>query len=54
MPPHVHHLDHRHPGRTHPPAPIASSILRLAGWHRLAGAAVLIAALWAAVLWAMA
>jgi hypothetical protein len=54
MPSSIHHLDHHHPGRAHPPASIAPSILRLAGWQRLAGAAVLIAALWAAVLWAMA
>ena len=54
MPPHVHHHDHHHPGRTHPPASIAPSILRMAGWQRLAGAAFLIAVIWTVVLWAMA
>jgi hypothetical protein len=32
------------------PATIALSILRLSAWQRLAGAAVLITAIWAAVL----
>jgi hypothetical protein len=54
MPPHVHPFDHHHPGRGHPPASVSPSILRLAAFERLAGAAVLIALVWAAVFWAMA
>jgi hypothetical protein len=54
MPPQVHHHDHHHPGRAHPPASIAPSVLRLAALQRLAGVAVLIALIWGAVLWAMA
>jgi hypothetical protein len=48
--PHHHH----HSGGAHPPAPIAPSILRASVWQRLAIAAVLIAVIWASVLWAMA
>jgi len=50
MEPHHHH----HPGRSHPPATVSPSILRLSALERLAAAAVLIVALWGAVLWAMA
>jgi hypothetical protein len=32
---------------------ISPSILRLSAWERLAVVAVIVAALWAAVLWAM-
>jgi hypothetical protein len=50
---HPHH--HHHPaGRSHPPAAVAPSILRMALIERLAAAAVLIAVIWGAVLWAMA
>jgi hypothetical protein len=49
--PHPHH--HHHPGRAHPAATIAPSILRMAAVERLAAAAVLIAVIWAAVFWAM-
>ena len=47
--PHHHH----HPGHGHPPAAISPSILRLSAWERLAAVGLVIAALWAAVLWAM-
>jgi hypothetical protein len=50
MEPHHHH----HPGRSHPPATVSPSILRLSALERLAAASVLIVALWGAVLWAMA
>ena len=53
MAPPVHHPDHNHPGRGHPPGPVSTSILRLAALQRLAGAAILIAVIWGAVLWAM-
>lgn len=36
-----------------PAAGAAFSLLRLSAWARCAGAAVLIAALWAAVYWAL-
>ena len=52
MEPHHHH--HHHPGRAHPPAAVSASILRLSSVERLAIVSVLIAALWGAVLWAMA
>jgi hypothetical protein len=51
MPPHIH--THNHPGRAHPPATVSPSILRLSALERLAAVAVLIAALWGAVFWAM-
>jgi hypothetical protein len=55
MPTHVHdHHHHHHPGQGHPPASISLSILRLSVAERLAAAGVLIAMIWAAVLWAMA
>jgi hypothetical protein len=44
---------HHHPGEGHPPASIALSILRLSALHRLAAAGVVIAVMWAAVIWAM-
>jgi hypothetical protein len=50
MEPHHHH----HPGRAHPPATVAPSILRLSALERLAAVTVLIAVLWGAVFWAMA
>ena len=50
MEPHHHH----HPGHAHPPATISPSILRLSALERLAAVTVLIAALWGAVIWAMA
>ena len=50
MEPHHHH----HPGHAHPPATVSPSILRLSALERLAAVAVLIAALWGAVIWAMA
>jgi hypothetical protein len=51
---HAHHHHHQHPaGRGHPPAAVSPSILRMALIERLAAAAVLIAVLWGAVLWAM-
>jgi hypothetical protein len=49
---HTHH--HHHPGRGHPPARLATSILRLSVVQRLMIAAVAIAVLWAAVFWAIA
>jgi hypothetical protein len=50
----VHSHHHRHPpGQGHPPATISHSILRMSVVERLALAAVLIAALWGVVLWAM-
>ena len=48
LPPH-----HHHPGRGHPPAALAPSILRLSLWQRLAVAAGLSAVVWLAVVWAM-
>ena len=45
---------HSHPvGQRHEPASISPSILRLSAWQRLAGVAVIIAALWGAVHWAI-
>ena len=49
MEPHHHH----HPGRAHPSATVAPSILRLSVWERLATVAVMIIVLWSAVFWAM-
>jgi hypothetical protein len=51
---HPHHHHHHRPGEGHPPASISPSILRLSAVERLAAAGVLIALIWAAVLWAMA
>ena len=48
---HPHH--HRHPGHTHPPAPVTASLLRLSASQRLAVAGVMIALIWLAVYWAM-
>jgi hypothetical protein len=46
---------HSHPvGHRHQPVSVAPSILRLSAWERVIAAAVLIAALWLAVGWAMA
>lgn len=55
MPTHVHH-DHHHqhgPGEGHPPATIGPSILRMGALERLMAAAVVIALIWAGVIWAM-
>jgi hypothetical protein len=49
MEPHHHH----HPGHSHPHASVSPSILRLSALERIAGATLLIAALWGAVAWAM-
>jgi hypothetical protein len=48
------HLHHHAPGHAHPPAALAPSMLRLSAGQRLAGAAVVILLIWAAVYWAMA
>jgi hypothetical protein len=48
----THH--HHHPGHAHPSPYVAPSLLRLSVPERLAVAAVLIAILWGAVIWAMA
>jgi hypothetical protein len=48
---HGHH--HHHPGQVHPPASVASSILRLSALHRLAVSSGLVALIWAAAFWAM-
>jgi hypothetical protein len=48
-----HHHHHHQPGEAHPPAEVAPSLLRLSATERVAGAAVVIALLWGAVLWAM-
>jgi hypothetical protein len=50
MEPHHHH---HHPGHSHPPASVSPSILRLSALERLAAVAVVIAALWGTVIWAM-
>ena len=44
---------HHHAGAPHPSAAISPSLLRLSAIQRLAIAGVLIALIWAAVLWAM-
>jgi hypothetical protein len=44
---------HHHPGRLHPPATVAPSILRLSALERLAAVAVVVALMWGAVYWAM-
>jgi hypothetical protein len=53
MPTHVPHHQHHHPGRGHPPASVAPSILRLSVAQRLAISGALVALVWAAVIWAM-
>jgi hypothetical protein len=54
MPTHVQHPHHHHhPGEGHPPAAISPSMLRMSVFERLAIAAVLVAALWGVVAWAM-
>jgi hypothetical protein len=50
---HAHHHHHHHAGHVHPPASVAASILRLSALERLAVAAVVVVALWLAVIWAM-
>ena len=47
------HEHHHHAGQVHPPAALHASILRLSVLERLGAAAVVIALLWGAVLWAM-
>jgi hypothetical protein len=44
---------HHHAPGAHP-VTVPPSILRLSAWERLAFVAVVVACLWAAVLWAMA
>jgi hypothetical protein len=51
---HEQHHHHHHPGRAHPSAAVSPSLLRLSAVERLAAAAVVMALLWGAVLWAMA
>jgi hypothetical protein len=52
---HVHDAHHHHhPGQAHPPATVSPSILRLSVLERLAAVAVIVAALWGAIFWAMA
>ena len=46
-------MRHSHGDAPHQPATIAPSILRLSAWQRLVAAAVLVAALWGAVHWAI-
>lgn len=51
---HVHDHHHHHaPGQGHPPATIGPSLLRMTVGARLSVAAVLIALIWAVVIWAM-
>jgi hypothetical protein len=50
---HAHRHHHHHAGDVHPPASVHASILRLSVMERLAAAAVAIALVWAAVLWAI-
>jgi hypothetical protein len=54
MPTHVHHHHHHGPDQGHPAAVVSPSILRMSAVERLAAAGVVIAVIWAAVLWAMA
>jgi hypothetical protein len=49
--PHAHH--HHRPGEGHPATAVAPSILRMGALERLAVAALMIALIWAATLWAM-
>jgi hypothetical protein len=44
---------HHHPGHAHAPATVSPSILRLSVLERLGVVAVIIAALWGTVVWAM-
>jgi hypothetical protein len=51
---HLHGHHHHHaPGQRHPPATVGSSLLRMTVGARLSVAAVLIALIWAVVIWAM-
>ena len=50
---HGHHHHHHHPGQVHPPASVHPSILRLSVFERLGIVSALIAAIWAAVFWAL-
>ncbi len=43
---------HHHAGEAHPSPPLSPSLLRLSAPQRLAVVGVLIALIWAAVLWA--
>jgi hypothetical protein len=47
----THH--HHREGHAHPAATVSPSLLRMSAAERLAAAAVIIAVLWAAVLWAI-
>ena len=47
----THH--HHHPGQAHPSPVVAPSLLRMSALERLALAAVVIALLWGAVMWAI-
>jgi hypothetical protein len=49
----AHHHHHHPQGHAHPPAPLAPSLLRLSASRRLSLAAVLVALVWAAVIWAI-
>jgi len=51
---HHDHHHHHHAGHAHPPATVSPSILRMSALERLISAAVVIAALWGAVVWALA
>jgi hypothetical protein len=44
---------HHHTGTSHPSPTIAPSLLRLSAPQRVAVAGILIALIWAAVLWAL-
>jgi hypothetical protein len=48
----THH--HHHPGHAHPSPRVAPSLLRLSALQRVGVVAMLLAALWAAVFWALA
>jgi hypothetical protein len=44
---------HHHAGHIHPAATVSPSLLRMSAAERMAGVAVIIAMLWAAVFWAL-
>jgi hypothetical protein len=48
----THH--HHHPGHAHPSPRVAPSLLRLSALQRVGVVAMLLALLWAAVIWALA
>jgi hypothetical protein len=47
------HHQHHHPAGQHPPATVAPSILRLSVAARVGYVSLLVAAIWAAVVWTM-